>query len=134
MQFKGKEYDFGKLNARQQLHLVRKLAPIFATIPPPADGKLEPGRALVEIAQKLCDMKQDDVDYIITLCMSTVKRQEGTTWALVQAPGTNRLMFEDIDSDLDLLMQLTMKVVEENLGSFFNSTLLPSSVVPQAKT
>jgi len=120
-----KQYDIGKLDARQQFHLVRKLAPIFATIQPPANGKREPGKVFLEISQKLCDMKQDDVDYIITLCMSVVKRQEGASWAHVQAPGTDRLMFGDID--LDALIVLTMKTIEENLGNFLTSPLLASS-------
>lgn len=117
LELNGKQYDLGKLNARQQFHLVRKLAPLFA---PSEEGKF-----LEHLAFKLAEMPQADVDYILTLCLSTVKRLEGKDWAYVQAPNTDTLMFADID--MPAMIRLTVAVVEANLGSFLDLSLLPSS-------
>lgn len=126
MKIAEKEYELGKLTARQQFHLVRKLAPILACIVP-TNGPVKSEDMIMSIAQKLCDMKQEDVDYVITLCMSVVKRLEGKHWAVVQAPGTDRLMFEDIDGPT--LFKIAMDVIEVNLSNFLTSPLLLSSVL-----
>lgn len=135
MEIKGHEYQIGKLNARQQLHLVRKLSPLFAVTPPLKSGASEQERenhsigVFKTIAENLSDMKKEDVDYVLTLCLSVVKRLENNQYTFIQSPGTDRLMFPDIDEDMDTMIRLVVQVVEVNLGSFLASGPLLSLAV-----
>jgi hypothetical protein len=123
----GAHYRTGKLNPLVQLHIARRLAPVFAAMGLRAqDLKLQEGTSLGDflepIAAIAAKMPDEDVDYIIYACLNVVsRRQDGDRYQQVLLYGSKKMQFEDID--LPVMMRLAAAVVQENLGGFF--ALLP---------
>lgn len=127
----GQQYRTGKLNAIQQFHVARRLAPALWAMGAAAAGAeltdLSDAGALMKlgpVAEALAKMSDADTEYILKTCMSVVARQQGQGWAAVQAQNGSALMFEDID--LPVMMRLTFVVVQENLGNFFPEPAKPA--------
>jgi hypothetical protein len=107
-----------KLDVFTQLHLARKLGP---SIPIVEDtiSKQSKDRPIFSIIM-FSKLDDQDVDYIIKKCLGAVSRQQPTGFTPIQTP-QGVMMFDDIS--LDTLLQLTLMVIEENLGSFFTTSL-----------
>lgn len=113
----GNVYRIGRMDARKQFHVSRRLAPLLAGIGGAISGKKADVTATFQpIAEALAQMSDEDTDYILDNCLAVVSRQQGNQFAPVMARGGN-MMFEDID--LPTMMQLTISVIRENLGGFF---------------
>jgi hypothetical protein len=131
-------YLIGKMPARTQLHVMRRLAPILTNLAPmmgalqamtPKEGDAAvPQDALVvavaPVANALAGMPDTEVDYILNCCMSVVARvQPGLpSGAPVLARDGVTFMFADLT--MDDLFKLTIAAVQENLGNFFD--MLPT--------
>jgi hypothetical protein len=125
----GNEYSIAKLNAFQQLHLARKLAPLLTTFGVALEKRKMSGdeTAFLEMisgnfADALATMREEDVDFIIHTSLSVCARKQvvgvaAPVFSPVVIKGSKELMFQDMD--LAVLVQLTLEVIEENLGSFF---------------
>lgn len=123
---KGSNYKIGKLNAFAQLHVVRRMAPITASLQDLADkyNPAAPMAILDPLGKALAALPDADVDYIINTCLDAVHfRQHGGGFAPVRSHGA--LMLE---LDMMTMLTLTVQVVKENLGSFFSELqqLLPA--------
>jgi hypothetical protein len=69
------------------------------------------------LTDALSGMSDEDVDYVLDVCLGVCQRlQPNGQGAPVIARGGG-LMFEDID--MGQMMQLAVKVIQENLGGFF---------------
>lgn len=136
----GNEYRVGRLNARQQFHVARRIAPVIASIsqvareitPAATNGEMpdEPeqeqaeqqldelaqNRLFAVIAEALSKMSDVDCDYVISTCMSAVQRRQGEHFMPVWNKNADQPQFGDID--LPTLMQLSWAVIQENLASF----------------
>lgn len=130
----GHIYDTGKLNAKKQFHVVRRLAPLLSN----AAGVLqtlkqlsaqdsldaitdEEGlQVLGESGGALAALPEQDVDYIIDACLSVTRRQAqgGTGWCPLTTTGGD-LMFNDMS--MSEMMQLVFAVLKESLGDFFDA-------------
>lgn len=142
-EIKGQLYRSGKLDAFKQFHVARRLAPLLSgvssvlkgsALPPPTqkhDGDKSqseeappPAPApdfadfLEPMADALAHMPDADCDFILFTCLGAAQRQQGNGWAKIVATGTRSLMFEDID--MGVMINITLKVIQENLGSFFS--------------
>lgn len=114
----GNTYRAGKLDAFKQFHISRRLAPVLGGLAATAEGGQAGFAAfLVPITEAVAQMSDADCDYILQACLGVVQRQQGTAWAPVFNAGNKALMFDDID--LGAMMQIAVKVIEENLGGFF---------------
>lgn len=133
-------YAIGKLNARQQFHVARKIGPaVFALTTARAQvmkalpgGMPKDDEAFSKVAEEalgsvfkglaeaLAQMSEADVDYLINICMSACQRKQQGGWQNVIAPNGS-FMFDDID--VKILLRLTLEVIKENLGSFFAAPL-----------
>lgn len=71
------------------------------------------------VAEALGSMKDEDVNFILNTCLAAVERKDGNGWQRVMTRGT--LQYADIDAAV--MMQLTMRVIQENLGGFFRGHL-----------
>lgn len=128
---KGIRYRVGKLDAFKQFHIARRLAPalfelatsaakVADTTGGPSDSvnmsELAAFKPVVEAVSKLSD---EDADYVMKSCLGVVTREinNGSAWQNVLVSG--RMQFEDMG--LDVIMPLTMEVVSDNLGAFFNA-------------
>lgn len=109
-----------KLNAFDQLTLVRKLSPAI----PVVDGLIrEENKAkdknLLTVLM-LGQLSDADSEYVVKKCLSVVSRVQETGTAKVQSP-TGQLMFDDM-SMADIL-QLVSQVIEVNVGDFLRTAL-----------
>lgn len=137
---RGINYQIGKLNTRQQLHLLCKIAPAIPTLGltmltsgHPADETKEQGLPFV-FAIAFANYSDADRDEIVNRCLGVCKREEkagaGSQWADVLASGTTRLMYEDIE--LPEQIKLCIAAIKENLGSFFPIAQPQSPAQPSA--
>lgn len=113
----GQKYRIGRIDARKQFHVARRLAPILASLGASSfkgDGFT---KFLGPISEALSTMSDEDVDYVIDACLSACQRlQANGQGAPVIARGGG-LMFEDID--MGQMIQLTVKVIQQNMAGFF---------------
>lgn len=128
----GNRYSIGKLSAKQQFHISRRIAPILPTLIPVfvrlAGGNRvvseDPG-GLADVLQPLADglaaMKDEDADYIMGVCLGVVQRQQSGAWANVWSASQGVCMFQDMD--LGVILPLIVRVITQNLGPFMQGLL-----------
>ncbi|PXV60885.1 hypothetical protein SAMN04487785_11321 [Dyella jiangningensis] len=113
----GQTYQSGRLNARQQFHVARRLAPVLGGLADASAAGAESfSKFLQPIAEAISGMSDGDCDYVLDTCLSVVRRQQGPSWAPVMS-SSKAMMFDDID--MSVMLQLASKVIQENLGNFF---------------
>lgn len=117
----GADYRIGKLDARKQLHVARRVMPIMGALVGlmQAQGQITVTAALPAMAEQIAAMPDADVDYVVGNCLAVCQRRNdvhGGGWGAVQA-SNGKLMFDDIG--LPEMLQLVAAVIQENLGSFF---------------
>jgi hypothetical protein len=118
----GNTYSTGsKLDAFTQLHMARKLSPAMPIIDAmfkESNGDKDKSVLSVLLLSRITD---EDTDYLVRKCLSTAfRRQPDGKLAKIQAPDGS-LMFDDMT--LDVILELTMKILEDNLGDFFRTAL-----------
>lgn len=123
----GQVYRTGKLNAFQQFHVARRLAPILQSISNVATKLPEPSSAqlgendtvalLDGLTNVVSRMSDEDCNYVLNACLGACSRQQGAGWARVQAANGGGLMFVDID--MNVMLQLAFATVRENITNFF---------------
>lgn len=124
----GAPYKTGRLNAFQQFHVTRRLAPILGTLVQAlgAQAAEEVSKKdmmllmFTPVADALSSMSDEDTNYILNTCLRVCQRQQPGGWADVLSP-QGALMFQDID--MACMLQLTVAVIQENLGNFFRAPL-----------
>lgn len=121
------EYRIGKINAIQQFHVSRRLAPLLGAmgvslnrLAAGAKGTIEDFAPVIAPAtEMLAKMTDEESNYIIFTCLGCVQRViDGRTQSVAAAlsSGSPALMFEDMD--MLVLIQLVVSVLKENLGPF----------------
>ncbi|MFX5295233.1 phage tail assembly chaperone [Acinetobacter baumannii] len=143
MQIGNHNYEIGRLNAIDQFHVSRKIAPIIPTIMPIltelAKGELQKtieklesaeendvsglaeanleslGAALQPLMDAFAKMPEDDVDYVIKKCLAAVSRN-GAKVVVRDA-----IMFDDLG--MEHILPLTIAVIRTNLGNFIQGLL-----------
>lgn len=114
-------YRFRKMNAFDQLHVARRLAPILAGLG--GLSKLSLDSAFGPIAQALAALKDDDVNYIIQKCLGAVDRKlPGGGFMVVWNKDANQSQFQDLE--LGALLKLTGIAMEHNLQGFLSGMSL----------
>jgi len=135
------QYLIGRLNARQQLHVVKRLAPVLQGLLPiwvmmqQSDrGEItvhEMGmHAATVISQTIGAMSDEASDYVLDMCLGVVKfRGPAGNWAPLKVGnnGSGQVMLDAAD-DLAVQMRLLWEVLYENLQNFSLDILLPTSL------
>jgi hypothetical protein len=125
----GQQYRSGKLNARQQFHVARRLAPVLGGLAEASQGSsTDFAHFLQPIADAIAGMSDQDCDYILDTCLAVVQRQQGSAWANVFV--NKAQMFDDID--MGVMLQIASKVISENLGGFFQESAASLRSTPTA--
>ena len=110
-QINGIDYKAGKLHAKQQFHIVRRLAPILSGVV----GKGE-AEVLSGIAEAIASLNDADADFVLFGLLACVERKDPTGgWAKVSVGES--LMYQDID--LVVMLQIAAKAFEGNFSGFF---------------
>ena len=143
----GKNYTIGRLNALDQLHVSRKIAPIIPSLIPiiseVAKGGLskviesmESGEdvelenidlkeldglsgALSPLMDVIAGMSEGDTNLVIHKCLSVVIRD-----GAVLCRGES-IMFDDLD--MMQILPLVVAVIRKNLGNFIQDLLMKAS-------
>ena len=143
----GKNYTIGRLNALDQLHVSRKIAPIIPSLIPiiseVAKGRLskviesmESGddvelenidlkeldglsSALSPLMDVIAGMSEADTNLVIHKCLSVVIRD-----GAVLCRGES-IMFDDLD--MMQILPLVVAVIRKNLGNFIQDLLMKAS-------
>jgi len=109
-------YRTGRLDARRQFHVVRRLAPVLSSLSDLSGLGSESLEALEPLARAVAGMVDADADYVINKCLGVVeRRQPSGGWARVMSG--DKLMFEDLD--MAAMLRLVWAVLEDNLSGFF---------------
>lgn len=145
IKLKGVSYRIGRINAIQQFHVSRRVAPILATL------GLSLGPELLEhlkdkrgwtvdevlpsigpLSHILAGMSDEHVDYVLATCLGAVTRcqpnmgpRNSDLWAPVTAAGGRDMAFEDID--MPTMVRLCIAVMEHNLMDFWKELGEPSN-------
>lgn len=136
-----KQFRTAKLDAFQQLHVSRKLAPIIPTLIPVFVKIAKDGAELSDIASYaeilapfadgLAAISNEDSEYVMATCMSVARRKAAGTdnWAPVWSNSARACMFDDMD--LGDIIQIVMKVVQDSLGNFIRGLLMSQTTSPE---
>lgn len=111
----------GSLNAFDQLNIARKLSPAFPLI----DGvvrKENSGKDKgILITMALGMLSDDNSNYIVEKCLSIVTRAQDGGGVPARIYVNGNIMFDDIK--LKDILDITVQVIEENIGDFLNTAL-----------
>jgi hypothetical protein len=142
-------YLVGKMNARKQFHVVRRLTPMIKHLTPlfsranqtlienedgtmvPVVGGISIFEGLSAVSDTIAEISDSDADYVIDTCLDSVKFRSNGGWAPLKAPGSPSgagIMLPAAD-DLSTQLRLVWEVLVYNLGNFSLETLLPSQTV-----
>jgi hypothetical protein len=119
-----------KLDAFSQLHVARKLGPAMPILEGMVDKRNEDKNKDLLTVLMLSQLPDDDAEYIVRRCLSVVSRHSGKVLAPVLSK-SGLPMFEDMS--MAEMLELTVAVVEENLGDFFRGSLAVIAAGPEAE-
>jgi hypothetical protein len=138
----GNKYRIGRMNAKKQWNIARRLMPVLAELikaakeipegtTPEQQSPENAEKFLEKISEPLADsfsrITDENSDYIIDTCLAVCERAQGPAWAPLMRGGN--LMFQDLD--MTTMLGLTFAVIRENLGDFFSSDQ-PNTSAPAA--
>ena len=122
-----------KLNARQQFHIARRLAPLIGqmmSLGPVLQAAFSDGNdtvsaesieaLLMPFAGALSRMSDEECDYVLDRALAVVQRREGNgaqpVWVDIWNARANTLQFQDIE--LPAMLRIAAEVLQENLSGF----------------
>lgn len=124
MEINGNEYRVGKLNAKQQFHLTRRITPILLSYQDIESASENGTRtlkhtltAMKPLMDALAAMSDEDSDYVIDLCLSVCEIQDGQGFQRIAVNG--KFLYSHID--MSTMLQLVREVINENLGNFLTA-------------
>jgi hypothetical protein len=133
-------YRAKKMNAFQQFHVARRLAPVItevltmgdllasagvlAEVPEGAERTIDYTKLIVPFADALSRVSDDDCNYVLGACLGMVQRQQGgngqgVMWSDVWNARARSIMFEDINT-LPTMMEIVVHVLQDNMSGFFD--------------
>jgi hypothetical protein len=137
----GTDYLIGRLNARQQLNVAKRLAPVIQGLLPiwammqtteePYSEQQLAISAVAAVTNTINALSDEASDYVLDMCLGVVRfRSPGGGWAPLRAPnGSGQMMLEEADN-LPMVMRLLWEVIRSNVENFTLETLLPPSLMP----
>jgi hypothetical protein len=137
IEIRGHTYRIGVMSARTQLHVARRLSslPISLIIGASTDGAMSDAviakardsgfdaddiKLTLPLSLKSLGMLSDtDCNFVVDSCLVLCHRKisDNAPWAPIFNASIGQLMYQDID--LEVMLELTVRVLQENLGSFF---------------
>lgn len=113
----GQKYRIGRIDARKQFHVARRLAPLLAGMSAAPEKSTGFAAFIGPLTDALSGMSDEDVDYVLDVCLGVCQRMQPNGQGAPVIARSGGLMFEDID--MGQMIQLAVKVIQENLGGFF---------------
>jgi hypothetical protein len=135
----GQHYRTDKMSARDQLHLLRGLGPLFAPMARAALLEVSGDEAtrrvdlMIPFFEAFSRMEEKDVNTLVNKCLGVVRRRvSGGNGSSQYGPPLitgQREQYEDLS--LGDLMTICWEVVQENLGGFFATASGPATGIIQ---
>jgi hypothetical protein len=146
LQINGATYRVArKMDAFRQLAVASKISPLIAS----GVGELAPllielrrdglgnlaampldrlGQIITPVSRELAKMSEEDRRLIIGSCLELVDRKEDGRegWARVWSSDANRSMFEEINSDLAVMLRVVALALQEVFSNFLPASLSAS--------
>jgi len=129
MEIKGIKYKFGKMNARKQFHVMRRLTPAIGQLGPvlkmigggvsglSEDDKADVGLQVIEpIGKALASLKDEDADFVLDELLNCVSRDNGNGLGFSPIRTNGVDMFEDID--MPSMLMLAFGAIKANFADF----------------
>lgn len=127
----GVKFRSRKLNALDQFHVFRKLAPLFAAVGSLAQALQvvdDKGTGMLSVSMDsarpliaaISSLPEKDCNEVLDKCLSVVDRDVGQAYAPIWVPEAKRMMFDDLD-DAVVMIQIAIEVIRNNLGNFSNA-------------
>ncbi len=118
----GRRYIVGRLNARQQFDITRRLGFMSLILEGDVTADHVDGARFIAglAAGYLASVPQEDMDFILNTCLSvvtTVRDPSSSRAVQVMNRATGLMQFEDID--MPVMLELVDLVIQENLAPFF---------------
>jgi len=130
-------YRADRLSAFKQFAIVRRLGKVVGafgealeawkrTAPAASGGAtvsappFDPLALLEPFLLALSELRDEDVDFILSTCLAQVSRQQASGWARLVVTG--HLMFEDVD-DMAVMGRIVWGVLQGSLADFFTELL-----------
>jgi hypothetical protein len=115
------KYLVSKLNAMDQLAVLRKISPVLASITPSSTEKINLA-SMAPVMQAVAGMSDENYDFVLNKCLSHVKRQlPNGGWADIWNREAACLMYEDIT--LNTMLIIIMNVMRYTFEDFFAAPL-----------
>ena len=134
-EFNGRTYLIGKLNARQQFDVSRRLGIMSMLLEQEvAEDHVEGARFIGGLAAGyLANVPQQDMDFILNTCLATVRtiRDPGGKPVPVMNLATGLMQFDDID--MPTMLELIDLVIQDNLSPFFEKLRANREAVASAR-
>ena len=113
------KYTVGKLDARTQFQIVRRLAPVLSELVPAlkTKGNAQDFEALVPLAGAIAKLSDEDADYCLFGLLKVVYRDQGNGLGTGPVCTGTSLMYQDID--MQKMLQLAWKSMSFNMSGFF---------------
>ena len=118
---KGQRYQSSQMSAMVQLHVARRLAPVFSALGEAFQKNAGDFKAaLPVVSAAISALSDSDVEYVINACLRVTQRSqgEGLPWANLTA-SNGIIMFPDID--MQQMLQIAGNVLTENFAPFFSA-------------
>jgi hypothetical protein len=129
LELDGHTYRIGKLDARAQFHIVRRLAPVLGELAPALQGGKGGLDALPLIATAVAKLSDADADYCIFGLLKVVRRKQPNGLGWGQVSTDNLLMYDDIG--MTQMLKLAWEALTFNMSGFFAA--LPSDLKEAAQ-
>lgn len=126
-ELQGNSYRVAKIAAREQFHIMRRLAPVFGSVAPVAqNGGVE---AIQPLAEAIGALSDENADYVLFGLLKAVQRKEAHGLGYSPICSGNTLMYDDIS--MPVMLQLAWKALQHNGADFFAA--LPSGLKEAAQ-
>lgn len=133
-EIKDKEYSAGRLDAKRQFHITRRLGPFIGSIAKDGDfNSLKEEAVIAALLDVAAEMPDESLDYVIDNCLGVAKRKDGPLWANITTltpSGERILQYQDID-DMVSMLTIVFHVLKGNMSGFFDA--LPSDFADKVK-
>lgn len=122
----GAKYRAERLSAFKQFAVVRRLGKVVGAFGGAvqqfrAGGIRDPLVMIEPFLAALGDMRDEDVEFILTTCLAQVAREQGGAWARL-VNGAGQLMFKDVD-EMAVMGRIVWHVLQGSLADFFTELL-----------
>lgn len=121
----GHRFLIGKLNARQQFDVLRRLGFVehFLEMEAASETELKPGARWIAamLSNTMGSVPQVDMDYVLDTCLALVQVERGGSLKPAWNIAARAPQFEDMIPTFDVMLELVDAVIQESCAPFLEA-------------